>query len=79
MDECKPLGGGGRVVSLFFHYTALVGGCREEALALGAAVWFARGEDGRSGKPTATSVSFAPEAGPELIHFSDQPVPLSSL
>jgi hypothetical protein len=28
-----------------------------------AAVWFGRGEDGRSGKPTAARVSFAPEVG----------------
>jgi cold shock CspA family protein len=52
--------GGARSLSLFFHYTTLVC-CREQDLTIGAAVWFGRGEDGRSGKPTAARVSLAPE------------------
>ena len=59
-------GGGGRPVSLFFHYTNLTGGCREEDLTVGAAVWFGRGEDGRSVRDvrsvghTRVSVRFHP-------------------
>jgi hypothetical protein len=47
--------------SLFFHYTQLAGDTRERDLNLGCAVTFSRGEDGRSGKPTAVDVSLAPE------------------
>ena len=47
--------------SLFFHYTQLAGVTRERDLNLGCAVTFLRGEDGRSGKPTAVDVSLAPE------------------
>jgi len=47
--------------SLFFHYTQLAGDTRERDLNLGCAVTFSRGDDGRSGKPTAVDVSLAPE------------------
>ena len=47
--------------SLFFHYARLAEDTRERDLNLGCAVTFARGEDGRSGKPTAVDVSLAPE------------------
>ena len=47
--------------SLFFHYTQLARDTRERDLNLGCAVTFSRGEDGRSGKPTAVDVSLAPE------------------
>ena len=54
-------GGGPPNPSLFFHYTALARDTRERDLSLGCAVTFSRGEDGRSGKPTAVDVSLAPE------------------
>ena len=47
--------------SLFFHYTQLNGDTRETDLNLGMAVSFTRGEDGRSGKPTAVNVSLISE------------------
>ena len=63
-DDTKPAergGGGPPNPSLFFHYTALARDTRERDLSLGCAVTFSRGEDGRSGKPTAVDVSLAPE------------------
>ena len=54
--------GGGRPPSLFFHYTNLDRRTREDDLRVGDAVWFRGGNDGRSGKPTATDVGATRDA-----------------
>ena len=54
--------GGRRTPSLFFHYTNLDRATREDDLRVGDAVWFRDGNDGRSGKPTATDVGATREA-----------------
>ena len=54
--------GGRRPPSLFFHYTNLDRRTREDDLRVGDAVWFRGGNDGRSGKPTATDVGATRDA-----------------